>query len=248
MDKLDLNDVRRYVNENIDTFHNSRIARIKKVSLNDVLRRKNPYLFRAKNIRSAADLVDSILNAYLSSSEEELFGVFLEGLAIFVAEKSLGGKKSAATGIDLEFEKEGTKYVVAIKSGQNWGNSSQYSALRNNFKNAVRVLRQSRAVRNVQPVLGMCYGKMKTVDTGDYLKIAGQNFWQFISGNPRLYIDIIEPIGYQAKQHNEDYEDEKAAVVNLFTKEFSEEFCTSVGKIDWSKLVKFNSGNPEPRK
>ena len=28
-------------------------------------------------------------------------------------------------GIDLEFDKDGVRYIVTIKSGPNWGNSSQ---------------------------------------------------------------------------------------------------------------------------
>jgi hypothetical protein len=74
--------------------------------------------------------------------------------------------------------------------------------------------------------------------------MAGQNFWLFLSGNKDLYKEIIEPIGYQARKHNENYEEEKAVLVNKFTSEFSCEFCTN-GRIDWGKLVVFNSGNIE---
>ncbi|MCP4361921.1 MAG: hypothetical protein GY796_28245, partial [Chloroflexi bacterium] len=38
-----------------------------------------------------------------------------------------------------------------------------------------------------------------------YLKVVGQNFWYLISENKDLYTDIIEPIGYRAKQHNEAF-------------------------------------------
>lgn len=244
MKRLDLKEVAEYVNQNIGSFHHSRVARLQDIKLKEVLKKKNPYLFRAKNILTAEKLIESILEAFLSSSEEELFGDFLEGLAIFVASKTLSGKKSAATGMDLEFDKEGVKYIVAIKSGQNWGNSSQYAALRENFKKAARVLKQSSSVKNVQPVLGMCYGKMKTVDRGDFIKMAGQSFWFFLSGNEDLYREIIEPIGYKAKKHNDKYYEERAVLVNKFTSEFSNEFCTD-GRIDWDKLVVFNSGNLE---
>lgn len=242
MKKIDLQDVQDYVNENIVFFHRNRIARLQKINLDQVLRKKNPYLFRAKNILTAERLVESVLNAFLSSSEEGLFGDFLEGLAVFVASRTLNGKKSAAPGIDLEFDKQGTNYIVAVKSGQNWGNNSQYAALRENFKRAARVLKQSKTVRSVQPVLGMCYGRIKTVDTGEYIKMAGQSFWHFLSGNQCLYTDIVEPIGYKAKERNEAYEEEKAALINRFTTEFSAKFCTN-GRIDWQRLVIFNSGN-----
>lgn len=242
MKKLDISNVQAYVNANIGEFHQSRVARLQSVKLKEVLRKKNPYLFRAKNILTAEKLIESILDAFLSSSEEGLFGDFLEGLAIFVASKTLDGKKSAAPGIDLEFEKESVKFIVAIKSGQNWGNNSQYEALRENFKRAAKVLRQSSSVKSIQAILGMCYGRMKTSDQGDYVKMAGQSFWHFLSGDRRLYTDIIDPLGFEAKRHNDKYLEERAVLVNKFTSEFSAEFCTR-NRIDWKKLVEFNSGN-----
>ncbi|MGH2568222.1 MAG: PmeII family type II restriction endonuclease, partial [Bacteroidota bacterium] len=225
MKQISLDEVREFVNQHIGEFHESRINRVKEIKLKQVLQKKNPYLFRAKNILTAERLVESILQAYLSSSEEELFGGFLEELAIFTAGKTLNGKKSSASGIDLEFVKDGVVYLVSIKSGVNWGNSSQYAALRDKFKKAVQVLKQSRSVKAVQPVLASCYGKRKTVDNGQYLRICGQAFWYFISENKYLYTDIIEPLGHQAKQRNQHYDEELAAVINRFTAEFSSEFC-----------------------
>ena len=65
----------------------------------------------------------TILDAHLSSQEEGIFGGFLEELAVFICGRVYRGKKSSAEGIDLEFEKDGTSYLVSIKSGPNWGNS-----------------------------------------------------------------------------------------------------------------------------
>jgi hypothetical protein len=239
---ISLEQVTEFVNQHIGEFHESRINRVKKIKLREVLQKKNPYLFKAKNILTAQKLIESLLQAYLSSSEEELFGDFLEELAIFIASKTLNGKKSPGTGIDLEFSKDGVVYLVSIKSGVNWGNSSQYAALKDRFKKAVQVLKQSKSVKAVQPVLASCYGKRKTVDTGEYLRICGQEFWYFISGNKNLYTDIIEPLGHQAKQRNQRYEEELAVVINKFTAEFSNQFCRD-GRIDWNELVRFNSGN-----
>ncbi len=242
MKSISLEEVTEFVNQHIGEFHESRINRVKKIKLREVLQKKNPYLFKAKNILTAQKLIESLLQAYLSSSEEELFGNFLEELAIFIPSKTLNGKKSPGPGIDLEFSKDGVVYLVSIKSGVNWGNSSQYAALRDRFKKAVQVLKQSKSVKAVQPVLASCYGKRKTVDTGEYLRICGQEFWYFISGNKNLYTDIIEPLGHQAKQRNQRYEEELAVVINKFTADFSNQFCRD-GRIDWNELVRFNSGN-----
>lgn len=140
-----------------------------------------------------------LIDAFLSSSEEKLFGDFLEGLAIFIAENTVGGRKSASQGIDLEFVNNDTLFLISIKSGPNWGNSSQYSALERDFLHAVRRIKQAQTKINVQPVLGICYGKSKTTYHNSYMKIMGQNFWHMISGVPNFYIDIIEPIGFNAR-------------------------------------------------
>lgn len=81
-------DVRAYVEANIGVFHARRVERLNSLDLNTLLRRKNPYLFRAKGIQTAQDLIKPMLDAHLSSQEEGLFGTFLEGLAIRVAEIS----------------------------------------------------------------------------------------------------------------------------------------------------------------
>jgi len=242
MRPLNLDDVVNYVNENIVRFHENKLRILNNLDLRQILRKKNPYLFRAKNLNIASDLIRDILDAYLSSSEEKLFGDFLEELVIFISEKVSNGRKSAATGIDLEFSHNNTLYLISIKSGPNWGNSSQQRKQEQDFQNACKILKQSNRSLNIQPVLGICYGKTRTTYPRGYMKVVGQNFWYLISGNENLYIDIIEPLGYQAKKHNEAYLESKGHIINLFTQKFMEDFCDD-GQINWVRLVEFNSGN-----
>ncbi|RJP47022.1 MAG: cytosolic protein [Anaerolineaceae bacterium] len=246
MNSINLNDVRDYVNENIVDFHQRRLKSLEELRLEKLLT-KNPYLFKAKNLLTANALIEDLLSAFLSSSEEKLFGDFLEGLAVFVAQKTCGGHKSTAQGVDLEFFNNDTHYIVSIKSGPNWGNSSQQDKLEQDLKTAVARLKQSKRSSNIQPVLGICYGKTRTTFLRGYMKIVGQNFWYLISENPNLYTDIVEPIGYRAREHNEDFAKKKAGIVNMFAMEFIPKFCNpSNGYIDWVKLVQFNSGNYKP--
>ncbi len=242
MRPLDLTRVCEYVNENIVDFHQCRLKSIETLKLEQLLR-KNPYLFKAKNICTAPELIAGFLDAFLSSSEEKFFGDFLEGLAIFIAEMTCDGHKSTAPGVDLEFFNQETHYVVSIKSGPNWGNSSQQDKLEQDLKSAVARLKQAKRSANVQAVLGICYGKTKTGYLRGYLKIVGQNFWYLISENPELYTEIIEPIGYRAKEHNEAFEKERRKTVNRLNSQFIAQFCTSDYEIDWSRLVQHNSGN-----
>ena len=230
-----------YVEANIQSFHQRRLDNLQRLKMLDVVKQKNPYLFKAKNIITAQDFVKTILDARLSSQEETIFGGFLEGLAIFISSKVYSGQKSSAEGIDLEFERDNIRYIISIKSGPNWGNSSQVKKLRDNFRQAKRILGTNKLSMNVVAVNGCCYGKDRKPDKGDYLKLCGQKFWEFIAGDDNLYTDIIEPLGHQAKEKNEQFMQEYAKVINRFTAEFIGKFCDAEGNMLWEEIVKFNS-------
>ncbi|MCR5679093.1 MAG: cytosolic protein [Prevotella sp.] len=237
-----IQEVSLYVKENIASFHQSRINKLETLRLGDFIKRKNPYLYKAKHLTTANDIVKSWADAYLSSAEETIFGDWLEGLAIFVCSKVYGGKKSSTTGIDLEFDKDGVRYIVSIKSGPNWANANQKKQMINNFKTAKKVLRTSRSNMNIQAVNGCCYGKDSKPDKGDYFKYCGQEFWTFISGEESLYTDIIESLATNAKEQNEAYMVEYGKMINKITKEFMANYCLEDGSIDWMKIVEINSG------
>ena len=241
MKKINLQEIYEYVEKHISIFHQKRLNYVQnKIDLLKILKQKNPYLFRAKNMLTAQDLIKGFLDAFLQSQEETLFGDFIEGLAIFVCDKVYGAKKSELTGIDLEFEKDGVIYVVEIKAGWNWGNSSQIRQLKINFENAKKLLR-AKTGRKIIAVNGCCFGKDNKPDKDGYLKLCGQRFWELISGNEKLYIDIIEPIGYRVREKNEEFAENYAQIINKLTLEFSQKFFDD-GKINWEKLVEYNSG------
>jgi len=245
MERLHLSDVSRYVETNIGEFHQRRIQNLEKLKLLSVLRRKNPYLFRAKNVLTADQIIKGLVDSHIASHEETIFGNWLEGLAIFVNQMVYGGRKSGMTGIDLEFETENRRYIVAIKSGPNWGNSSQVSKMKTDFRTAMKTLRTSNSQLNIVAVNGCCYGKENTPDKGDYFKYCGQKFWEFISGDNDLFTEIIEPLGYKAKEKNEEFLMAYSQTLNKFTREFANRLCDDNGKIDWEKLVRLNSARNE---
>ena len=242
MNDISLDEITYYVSANITEFHNAKLKRLNEINLKTLITKKNPYLYRAKDILVAGDFVKSVLDAFLTSSEEKQFGDFLEGLVIFIASKTLNGTKSSAKGIDLEYTKDEVHYLVSIKSGPNWGNSSQYATLERNFKNAITILKQSKHTVNVQPVLGMCYGRSKRSFPRNFMKIMGQEFWYEISGNMELYKEIIEPLGFEAKRHNDKIKKVRASLENKLTSELIEKYCDDY-QLNWLKIVEFNSKN-----
>jgi len=241
MQQLKYEYIYEYVENNIGIFHDKRLKSLAKLKLEKILLRKNPYLFKAKNLQTSQDIVKVILDAYLSSQEETFFGEFLEGLSIFINEKVYSGKKSGAEGIDLEFDKDNIKYIVSIKSGPNWGNSSQIAKMKDNFRKAKRILGTNSSKINIVAVNGCCYGKDNKPEKEDYLKLCGERFWEFISGEKNLFTELIEPLGYKAKEKNDEFYCSYSHLINKFTVEFSNHFCNEFGAIDWKKIVIFNS-------
>ncbi|MBD2202589.1 DNA methylase [Calothrix sp. FACHB-1219] len=228
-------------------FYDKRFEKLSKLKLKDVIKRKNPYLFKAKNIELAQDLVASIITAFLSSQEETIFGNLLEGFAIHISQSLYGGFKSKLNSVDLEFQRNETYYIVGIKSGNNWGNSDQISKMKDNFKKAKQLLIKQGITSNIVAINGCMYGKdsnplkedLKDPDK-TYFKYAGQEFWEFISGDANLYQEMIVPIGEEAKKKDEIFQSTLNAKVNEMTFEFIQYFTIN-GHIDWIRLVDYVS-------
>src|SRR2546423_5545494 len=81
--------------------------------------------------------------------------------------------------------------------------------------------------------------EFKTVDNGLYLHIGVR-----ASADKNLYIDLIEPLGHEAEKHDQIFKEEKDNTYNRLTREFMIGYCDEEsGAIDWTKLVRFVSGN-----
>ncbi len=234
--------VTEYVENHIGEFHASRIAKLQAINLKGLLMRKNPYMYKAKNIVTAGGMVESLAAAYMSSAEESIFGNWLEGLAKFVSEEVYGGYKSSATGVDLEFDKEGIHYFVSVKSGPSWSNSQSMGKLKRDFIQAVKIFNTSRKAVPTMCIEGCCYGNdNKGYNDSTHENYCGEKFWTLISGEPTLFVDIIEPLGFKAKEKNDEYFVEYGRMINKFTKEFIADYCDKEGNINWDKIVRLNA-------
>jgi hypothetical protein len=189
-------------------------------------------------------LIRAVLDAFLSSQEETLFGDFMEGVAIFVCGQVFGGERvtpGELPGIDLRFWRDNHIYIVEIKAGPNWGNSSQIKQMRLNFQSAIETLSLKHPGTRIIAVNGCMYGKESNPQKDGYLKLCGQSFWELISASTTLYTDIIEPLGHQAKIKNDEFEQAYARLVNRFVAQFIQSFCHPNGAVDWERLVRWTS-------
>lgn len=237
------------VSDVIQPFYKIRLERLGSASLEIIAKRKNPYLFKAKNIETAGDLAKAILDAFLSSQEETIFGDLMENLSIHVCHQVFDGKKAEEgkyRSIDLIFNRENKFYIVGIKSGPNWGNSDQISTMKKNFKKAKQIIRVELGIKDIIAVNGCIYGrdnhphKVNKNPDLSYYKICGQPFWELVSGDDQLYKKIIQPLDKEAKKRDETFKELYIKKVNEMTKDIVNLFYTK-DNLDWVKIIDFVS-------
>ncbi len=229
--------------EALGTFYSSLIDKIDNLDIKKVMKRKNPYLYRAKAMENASEIVESVLNAFVSSSEETIFGnCFFEPIAI----AACGGNKALAEGIDIMIQNdaENTIYAVAVKSGPSVFNADSKKRQEQNFTAASKLAQQAKA--RYVAYIGYCYGKKKDSGRGKpkmYQELAGKRFWAELTGDEDFYIKIITFMGTLPEQYVASYKESYNKAANRLVREFSNDFCKDDGSIDWEKLVEFNSGD-----
>ncbi len=247
MQNLTYEELAEFVKSDIlQQFYLKRLEKLNALNFNELLKRKNPYLFKAKNIKTAEELIRYILDAFLSSQEETVFGDLMEKLAIHICKAVYGGYKAEQgkfKSIDLIFDRDGKTYVVGIKSGPHWGNRDQQDAMKRNFIAGKALLRAEGNTQEIIAVNGCCYGKDSRPNKGEYLKLCGQEFWSLISGEDDLYTKIIEPLDEEAQQKDDMFKDAYFKKVNIFTVQFGNMYFVG-GEIDWVKLLEFVSRKP----
>ncbi|MEK7115191.1 MAG: PmeII family type II restriction endonuclease [Patescibacteria group bacterium] len=249
MEKLNYDKLNDFIaSDIIKPFYEIRLNRLESADLSDILKRKNPYLFKVKNIETAGDLAKSILDAFLSSQEETIFGDLMENLAIHVCREVFNGKKAEEgiyRSVDLIFERDGKIYVVGIKSGPNWGNSDQVNTMKKNLRNAKKLLR-AMGKKDIISVNGCMYGrdnishKVNKNPDLSYYKICGQTFWELISGDDQLYKKIIQPLDKEAKKRDEIFRELYVKKVNEMTKDIIDSFYIK-DNLDWDKIIDYIS-------
>jgi hypothetical protein len=222
-------------------FYERRIKRINELKLRQFLSKKNPYLYRAIGTQKASEIVEGILSAFISSSDEGIFGdAFFEP----IAKMASGGTVAPSEGVDVAIETDSRYLAIAVKSGPNWANSSQLRKQNDEF-NALRS-RLFKLHKEFDALIGHGYGKKKNRPKGKiYRNSSGQAFWAEITGDPDFYLKLVRLMKDEPEKHRAEYEKAWDAAVNRFTLEFIEDFCFADGRIDWEKLVRFVSQEKE---
>jgi len=76
MKSLDLARVQEYVNENIVDFHRRKVKSLEELRLEKTANQES-YLFKAKNITTAGELIAGLLEAFLPRRKKNCLAIFL---------------------------------------------------------------------------------------------------------------------------------------------------------------------------
>jgi Type II restriction endonuclease EcoO109I len=172
-----------------------RIAKVGDLKLGRLID-KNPYLYRAIGIDDPSQLIEQLLAAFISSSDETIFGnEFFEPLAFWCAKASqqegVNARSvtvGAGAGQDIAIETATAYFAISVKSGKNIFNAQ--SAKGQNSEFDALEARLKKLNKQFHRVIGYGYGRKQVQKASTVEKLAGQSFWQMLTGEADFYLRI----------------------------------------------------------
>jgi len=171
-------------------------------------------------------MVEQLLSAHVSSSDETIFGnVFFEPLCKAVTDSPI----AAAVGVDFAKERGDVYEVIALKSGPNIFNSSQMRKQGDEFNAIESSLRQTLRSMRKQfiPIMGCGYGSVHSEPTPKrrFYKLAGQAFWAHVTGDNNFYLKMVQLMKDEPLKHRPIFEAAWDRAVNRCVRELTIDFC-----------------------
>ncbi len=234
-------ELRVKVAELLNAFYARRLGKLSEINLSTICR-KNPYLFRAIGVNTASDIIGEVLRAFLSSSEETVFGnIFFEPL-VLAASEAKGGRISGAVGVDIEYSTPTTNTVIAVKSATNSQNASAQAKQNSEFLELRSRLQKTG--KGFDAIIAYCYGRATggTPPNRVFRRLAGQPFWEELTGDGEFYIKIIHAMRDLPDQHRISYTAALETLTARLRADFGVNFLHPDGKIHWDRLLAYNSG------
>lgn len=237
----------------LETLYGKRLGALDKLKLGRLLS-KNPYLYRALGFSDSSEFMMQLMVAFISSSDETIFGNdFLEPLAIFAARQANehGDVERTVTvgagaGQDIAIETATSYLAISVKSGKNIfnaqstkGQSAEFTALTSRLK---------KLNKSIRPIIGYGYGRKRQVKASQDEKLAGQSFWQMLTGEADFYLRLSAAMETFAGEHGAVYKTAFELKHQQLLREFMIDYVDEAGHILWQKVVAFNSAEVKPSK
>ncbi len=247
---IDSKDLEKKIGELLTNFYARRIQALGSLQLGKTLKRKNPYLYKAIGTVDATEIVEELLRAHISSSDETLFGnEFFEPLAKWVAKAanpSYNVAISHGEGIDITIETETVIMGVAVKSGTSVFNAQSKRKQALDFHALRR--RLQKATQRFDPIVTYCYGRkqQRAKSTTEFQEMAGQATWELLTGESDFYLRVIHLMQERPAEHRPIFQAEFDKAKNRFARDLLLDFSTQDGSINWDKLARYNSSKEQP--
>lgn len=221
--------VEAFLGDFVDPFK----AGLNQLTFRKLMKRKNPYLYRASGISSVDELVDRAMGDFVSSSTETYFGTAIEH---FIT--SLPGLiKSSAPGVDVEKRDRQRVDLFAIKSGPAGYNSSSFKTQRDHLATSKTILEQQSSLQ-VRAYVGATYGRPNDGrPNAGYTILSSKNLWARLSGDQDFYAKVLEAYGCVSKFYEEDMPVVRSRLLSEAKKDFSKG-----DGIDWARILETTSG------
>jgi hypothetical protein len=251
---INCENLQREIERILKLIHDKRVSKLRKLSLTTLLN-KNPYLYRAIGVQSPEELIENLIEAWISSSDETIFGnEFFEPLALWAAkeanehgQESRTAKFSEAAGVDISIETEKALYAISVKSGKNIFNSQSSKGQTSEIEQLRARIKKNG--KQFLPYIGYGYGrKSKPKKSSDTEKVAGQTFWTLLTGENDFYKKICDAMGQYPISLAKEFDSEFIAKKSTLVEQFNYNFPSSEGKISWDALVAFNSSTEKPKR
>ena len=214
------------------TFTKPITEKVSKLRMRDIVKRKNPYLYRASGVSTCEEFVNRAFTEDTSTIGENYFGSFFESVARIVS----GGIKPAGGGeIDLEVRRDNAAYLYTIKSGPGGYNSSTEAKARTDLGHAERRLRQDRVTTHKK--MAYAYGRRTTSFKDGIEKLASKDFWYELSADEQFYRKLLEICAELTPLFEADVNAPYQRLLN----EAHELFCEG-DSIRWDKVIRIVSG------
>lgn len=229
------------------------MAKLSELTLRKLLQ-KNPYLYRSIGVNSASDYISAALDAFISSSDETIFGnEFFEPLAKWAAEEAFRDQKDitvqvgGGSGFDISIESPKEYRAIAVKSGKNIFNVQSGKQQNTEFSALQARIRKEKKV--FHPIIGFGYGRKKQKKSNpETIKLAGQAFWEEITGEANFYVRMSSALGNKPIQLATEFKLAYDKSRNKLEKEFHMQYTDSNGGVGWENVIAFSSAKVAPKK
>lgn len=246
--------LREHVTAKVDKFRKSLLKSLKEITLEELIRKKNPYLLLTICGTTGEAIMTALLD-WISSSRESKFGGILEDIGLFVAGRtksaySTGSLKSGVKGLDYEFVRNGIRMGISSKSGGSWGNSQSSLAQNDQLKGFKNTVTGNIAKHVVVPAMGIFYGKTKTRRPSRKqkcpVKFVGQNFWTLLGGDPEVYVKVLEFMRIGSEAFESHFYTEMDAAIERLQKALKAKEAEQPNKSPYQVWLELSSKNYDP--